>query len=91
MKSPLLSRIRWFNLGVLALTPAFAIYGAITTKLTYPTAVMSVVGYLITMLGKLQASNLPSTADRMTESYPGITAGENQMFTNDAVILKSFG
>jgi stearoyl-CoA desaturase (delta-9 desaturase) len=47
------SRIRWFNLAVLALTPAFAIYGAFTTKLTYETALLSAFYYFVTMLGTL--------------------------------------
>lgn len=49
---PLLSRVRWFNLAVLALTPAFAAYGAYTTKLTLKTAAFSAFYYIITMLGE---------------------------------------
>lgn len=51
--SSTLARVRWFNLGVLALTPTFAIYGAFTTKLTLNTAILSAILYLITMLGQL--------------------------------------
>jgi stearoyl-CoA desaturase (delta-9 desaturase) len=48
----MLSRIRWFNLAVLALTPAFAIYGMCTTHLTLKTALFSAFYYIITMLGQ---------------------------------------
>ncbi|KAI8984934.1 fatty acid desaturase-domain-containing protein [Trametes punicea] len=47
----LLSRVRWFNLAVLTITPALWLYGMRTTPLRAPTLLWSMVYYAITMLG----------------------------------------
>lgn len=45
------SRIRWFNFGVLAVTPALGIYGILTTSFCLKTAILSVGYYIFSMLG----------------------------------------
>lgn len=46
------SRIRWFNLMILTLTPIFGVYGLFTTPLQWKTFVFSLVMYLTTNLGE---------------------------------------
>lgn len=48
----LLGRVRWFNLAILAITPAVGVYGAYTTRLRFETLIWSVTYYVISMLGK---------------------------------------
>ena len=47
-----LPRVRWFNLGVLTITPAIGIYGLRTTPLLPQTLLWSILYYVISMLGK---------------------------------------
>ena len=49
----LLSRVRWFNLGVVTLTPLFSIYGLYTTKLHKATVAFAFLCYLFNMFGEL--------------------------------------
>lgn len=44
--------IRWFNLGVVVLTPILALYGLWTTKLQTPTVLFSVAYYVFNMIGE---------------------------------------
>ena len=63
----ILSRVRWFNLAVLSLTPAFALYGICTRKLTRPTLIFSILYYFFTLLG--QSSNLSFNPTLTTIRY----------------------
>ncbi|KZT41980.1 delta9-fatty acid desaturase [Sistotremastrum suecicum HHB10207 ss-3] len=47
----LFSRIRWFNLAVLSLTPSFGVYGACTRPLVWQTLILAISYYFLTLLG----------------------------------------
>ena len=55
--SNLLQNIQWISFLVLTITPSLAIYGALTVKLQWKTAVWSVIYYFITGLGKFRAAS----------------------------------
>ncbi|RPD74608.1 hypothetical protein L226DRAFT_78784 [Lentinus tigrinus ALCF2SS1-7] len=46
-----LPRVRWFNLGVLTITPAIGLYGLRTAPLRAQTLLWSILYYVISMLG----------------------------------------
>ena len=46
-----LSRLRWFNLMILTITPILGAYGIRTTPLCLETALLSIVFYLFSMIG----------------------------------------
>ncbi|KII85414.1 hypothetical protein PLICRDRAFT_44716 [Plicaturopsis crispa FD-325 SS-3] len=48
---PTIKRVRWFNLGVLVVTPALALYGWHTTPMQQKTAIAALLYYLFSMLG----------------------------------------
>lgn len=48
---PTITGIRWFNLGVLVLTPAVALYGLLWVPILPKTAICAVGYYVYTMLG----------------------------------------
>lgn len=50
---PLLCRIRWFNLGVIVLTPLISLYGILSTPLRIETSLLCAFYFWATMLGML--------------------------------------
>lgn len=54
----LLSRVRWFNLAILTITPAIGVYGSRTTPLRASTLLWSIAYYVISMLGMCLASTV---------------------------------
>lgn len=47
----ILSRVRWFNLAILTVTPGIWIYGTRTTPLRTETLLWSMAYYVFTMIG----------------------------------------
>lgn len=45
------TELNWLNVAILGITPTIALYGLFTTKLTWQTALFSVLYYYITGLG----------------------------------------
>lgn len=48
---PLWRRLNWLHVGILFGTPAIALYGLFTTKITLPTAIFAVIWYWVGGLG----------------------------------------
>ena len=65
----LLGRVRWFNLAILAITPAVGVYGAYTTRLRFETLIWSVTYYVISMLGKYTHRLALGTMELTTYRY----------------------
>lgn len=49
---PQITGVRWFNVAVLTLTPAIAVYGMICVPLQRKTLIFSVLYYIFSMLGR---------------------------------------
>jgi hypothetical protein len=62
----LLQNIQWVSFIVLTVTPSLALYGALTVKLRWETAVWSVIYYFITGLGESSFMPLPSVTSKLT-------------------------
>lgn len=53
---PRITGIRWFNLGVLVITPALSLYGLFQAPILMRTVVWTALYYIFSMLGKLEAA-----------------------------------
>lgn len=61
---PAIKRVRWFNVSVLVITPAIAVYGLFCVQPQYKTLLFAVLYYIFSMLGELSP-------------YPGLIAPPN--------------
>ena len=50
-KFPSVTRVRWFNLSILTITPILAIYGLLTVLPNPKTSVFAILYYIFSMLG----------------------------------------
>jgi stearoyl-CoA desaturase (delta-9 desaturase) len=53
--------IRWFNVGVLTLTPLLAVYGLWTVKIQRDTGFFAVAYYIFSMLGEIRGPHTPAS------------------------------
>ncbi|PFH47568.1 hypothetical protein AMATHDRAFT_6624 [Amanita thiersii Skay4041] len=72
---PTIKGVRWFNLAVLTITPAIAIYGLLYVPPRRETIIFAVAYYLFTMLGECHAlipfpEKVPSFADNIFSLSP---------------------
>lgn len=49
---PVIKGVRWFNVAVLTITPAIALYGILYASARRETVLFSAAYYIFTMLGK---------------------------------------
>lgn len=50
---PTITGVKWFNLAVLVITPAIALYGLLRVPMLTKTAISAAAYYVYTMLGTL--------------------------------------
>lgn len=71
------SRIRWFNLMILTVTPILGVYGMFNTPLQWQTLLWSIFMGFITNLGEYTTSRRISVADCSSQESLPVRQGDN--------------